>query len=196
MTHALIRFTCSSCNKRYVAPAKTVGRKGKCKKCGQMLVVPEPQHEPALAKAPEPAKPPSFEHPTLEECYQVIHRRFADQFDRHSVERGRPRFRFIIPEDRTQEIRLLVEADDAGREWLVIISEIGTVTTLDEMTTALKLNRSLGSSRLFLDDSQVLNLESRHPVEGLHEPALVKAVKEVAARADQIEETLFLIDVR
>lgn len=193
---ALIRFQCPDCGKRYVAPATTAGRKGNCKKCGKPLVVPEVHPSSLPAEPSEPVPPHSFEHATLEECYHVIVKRFADQLAGHTVRDGRPRFRFVIPEDRKQEIELLVESEKPDREWLVVTSEIGTVTTLDEMTIALKLNRSLGSSRLYLDDTQVLQLESRHPLETISEPAVVQAVREVAQWADQIEEKLFMIDVR
>ncbi len=195
MTQALIRFTCS-CGKRFVAPAGTSGRKGKCKKCGKLLVVPDAESESAPVESAAPETPPSFEHPFLGKCYDIIVEQFKKRIDRSTVEDGRPRFRFVLPEHRKQEIQLLVETDESHQKWLLITSEVGTATTIDEMRVALQLNRRVDSCRLYLDDSQVLHLESRQRLEDVTDDAVVQAVKQVAMWADEIEEKLFMIDLR
>jgi RNase P subunit RPR2 len=36
-----IRFWCDQCSMRYVALTSQAGRKGYCKKCGQVLIIPK-----------------------------------------------------------------------------------------------------------------------------------------------------------
>lgn len=193
MAVPMIRFSCE-CGKRLAAPAKYAGREGDCTKCGKKITVPHPKPAARSSPAPEPVE--KCEHPKLDHLYRTLVKRFSKKIDRHDVHNGVPTLRFIIPEDRHQQIQLQVETDDKNREWLVIRSEIGTVTTLDEMTVALQLNRSLLTSRLYLDKYQVLQLESRHRLDEIAETEAVSAVEEVAHWADEFEAKLFSIDVR
>ena len=102
----------------------------------------------------------------------------------------------MVPEKRRQRFRLDVNHDVNSQDWLIIDSEIGTVTTIDEMRTALERNRALTTSRLFIDDTQVPQVEYRTPLDDVDETRLIQAVNEVAGRADELEATLFGIDVR
>jgi len=195
MTQALIRFKCS-CGKRLAAPVKAAGRKGKCSKCGKTVSVPKAKSSQSRVAEVDPEQADNLEHPALEQCYRLAVKRFSKQLDHHGVEHGRPVLRFVLPEDRQQEIRLSVETDESDREWMTVESEIGTVTTLDEMIIALKQNRKLDASRLYLDDFQILHLVARHRLDALSESAVTRAIKEVAHWADEFEEKLFMIDVR
>ncbi len=195
MTRPMIRFTCA-CGKRLATPVKFAGRQAQCPKCKKTLRVPRPKR-PAAPPSPPATEPvTSCSHPKLDSFYRVLLKKFADRIDRHEVVDGAPTLRFLIPEERHQAIRLVVEKDDKDREWLLIQSEIGTVTTFDETATALKLNHSMHSGRLYLDDFQILQLEHRARLDEVDEAEVVAEVAEVAHEADVFEADLFGIDVR
>ena len=193
MAPALIRFQCS-CGKRLAAPVRYAGRSTKCPKCDSHVVVPESRVDDSVAAKLEPTFA-GASHPKLEEFHRLLADRFADRLLEHGVKDGCPVLRFVIPQDRQQDIRLTIDAD-ADQQILVIGSEIGTIMTLQEMTTALKMNRHLVASRLYLDDRDVLLLEYRAPLDGRTEAEAVSAVEEIANRADELEERLFLVDLR
>jgi len=65
----MIRFSCTGCGKPFAVADDTAGRRARCKKCGTMLVIPEPAAPPAntirieLPDLPRtesaPSKPPT-----------------------------------------------------------------------------------------------------------------------------------------
>lgn len=195
MPTSRIRFSCA-CGKRLAAPASAAGRRGQCPRCGQSLTVPLPVPVAARDSAPVPPRLSPCDHPRLEELAQALRTAFADRLDRYAVVNGCPELRFVIPEHRQQSIRLSVERDAHDREWLVIGSEIGTVTMFEETTAALRLNRQMPAGRLFLDDYQVLQLEHRLPLNEVDESTVAQAVDAVSRAADEFEAQLFGIDVR
>ncbi|MBI4618457.1 MAG: hypothetical protein HY720_32970 [Planctomycetes bacterium] len=194
MANELIRFSCP-CGKRLAAPPKRAGQTTSCPKCGSPVTVPAdagPPPEPPMSL--EPAGPCS--HPRLDEFYRVLLSRFAQRMDKHGVEQGNPTVRILLPLYRRQEVRLSVGRDRRGRDVLAVRSEIGTLSILEEALAALKVNRGLGKARLYLDDGNVLSIESLHRLAELDADEVAGAVEEIAARADEIEAKLFGVDVR
>jgi len=194
MTASLIRFACS-CGKRFSAKAKYAGRKTKCPKCDAPITVPEPK----------PAAPPSSKKvPPIEKCktgqldkiYASLRAHFADRLEDHSVDRGTPILKLKVPVERSQTLRVDMETDADGHEWLVMGSEIGTVTLFSETAEALRMNHKLTTGRLYLDRMQVLQLEHRLLMSDINEARLLKEADDLAQQADEFEETLFRIDVR
>ena len=195
MPQPLIRFACP-CGKRVAAPPEFAGKKAKCPKCGNHVTVPAVQ--PSVTR-PQPSAKSQREpchHPALEDCYQKLVTHFENQIDHHEVTRGCPSLRFLIPEDRHQVIKLHVEKDANELEWLVVQSEIGTISTLEETTKALKLNRQIRSGVLYLDDYDVLQLEIKTRLNELDDTRLVDSIADVARWADEFEAELFMIDLR
>jgi hypothetical protein len=187
-------------------PAKKAGTKKTAAKTAAAKPLPRTKSA-ALGKLPplrkRAAAPPEAAgnqqpcaHPRLEAFYRALLKQFQPLIAQHEVANGMPTVRLALPEDRRQAIRLHVEPDDRGREWLVIDSEIGTLTTFEEAATALKLNHALGAARLYLDKHQVLQLEYRARLDETAEADVLQAVEHVARWADEFEAELFGIDVR
>lgn len=49
----MIELTCSSCGASLKVPDQLAGKKGKCQKCGAVIVVPQPDTAQALANEPQ-----------------------------------------------------------------------------------------------------------------------------------------------
>jgi len=194
MGQPLIRFHCT-CGKRLAAPARFTGRTGECPQCGETVTVPPPIPETSLPPPKQEVTAARCSDPRLDGFYGVLREAFAKHLDSHGVNGGNPVLRFIIPESRRQQVTLWLETDD-DREWLVVGSEIGTISILREALLALRLNRHLRAGHLYLDDEHILRLEHRLPADGLDDRRVVNAVKDVARWADEFEEQLFAIDVR
>ena len=195
MPRSLIRFSCD-CGKRLATTVKFAGRKTECPRCKQPITVPEKNSRPAPSRKPAVAAVASTGHPQLDSYALVLLKQFAEQIDEHQLADGEVTLRFLLPDQRRQTIRLSVEKDKHDRQWLLVSSEIGTVSTFDETATALRLNRRLTSGRLYLDDIQILQFEHRARLDEIDEARIVSAVDDVARWADEFEEKLFGIDVR
>jgi ubiquitin-protein ligase/DNA-directed RNA polymerase subunit RPC12/RpoP len=55
----MIRFSCPGCGRKFNVPDNYAGKKANCKKCGQMILVPDPraradEPEPPMARMPAP----------------------------------------------------------------------------------------------------------------------------------------------
>lgn len=193
-----VRFQCH-CGKRLSAAVSSAGKQGHCPRCKAKLTVPKPKptrKEAALQTESARAPAERCRHPKLQSLYEAVLERFPEDVRRHGIEAGCPVLKFVIPEDREQAIRLAVETDAKSHEWLIVSSEIGTVMTFDETATALRLNRTIPSGRLVLDDRQVLMLEHRERLDEVDEQGIIGTVQAVGRWADEFESQLFGLDVR
>ena len=194
MSRPLIRFQCTSCDKRLSARMKHVGREASCPKCQTKVMVPAPPGAGANSSPNEPSAPCG--HPRLDDFYRLLLERLAPRYEHHTVVNGNPRFRLQLPGFRKQEVYLEIGKSRQGEEILQVRSEIGTLSMFHEASEALRLNRTLGKGRLFVDDSQLLQLEARTRLSDVNDEQLVEIVVGISESADRFEEELFGLDVR
>ena len=194
MSRPLIRFRCTSCDKNLSARMKHVGREAECPKCQTKILVPAPPGAGANSSPHEPAAPCG--HPRLDDFYRLLLDRLSPRYEHHTVVNGNPRFRLQLPGYRKQDVFLEIGQSRQGEEILQVRSEIGTLSMFNEASQALKMNRTLGKGRLFVDDTQLLQIEARSRLSDVDDDQIVEIVDEISRSADRFEEELFGIDVR
>jgi hypothetical protein len=120
----MIRFTCRFCKKLYNAPDEYAGKKTACKKCGEVVIIPDPTGEPpgpqqeAVGKAA--TKPPHEQPiPTPDTATQPPADPFNPDPTEHTDQSG----------DRCEVILFACPNPDCRRSYRVASNRAGQVTT-------------------------------------------------------------------
>lgn len=192
----MIEFSCQQCNNELKVDDSNAGRRGKCPRCSSVIIVPvvsTPSNQLIFVENDN-----FFSDNKLNRLYKEFLLLREDLIYAHQIssdESGdKARFEIATSSGRSQLVWLMNFRTSDDESWVVIFSVVGEITLVESAVHALRAVDAYAPYGIRLDESNRLILSSIAKISNLDTELLDRTILMVAAKADELEETLFGVD--
>lgn len=191
----MIEFSCRQCGNELRVDDSKAGLRGKCPRCSSIIVVPSvstPINQLIFVDDDN-----FFSDNTLNKFYKHFLKLREDLIYSHQVSTEKwgdsARFEIATGNYRSQLVWLFNFKTD-NESWVGIFSIVGKITLMDSAVHALRSVDAFAPYCIRLDETNQLTLSVNAKVSNLDQELFDRSILMVAAKADELEETLFGVD--
>jgi len=187
----VIEFSCNACAKEYQVNDDKAGKRGKCPNCGSIMVVPEHSTTEMIFDESQM----SVRNPQLQEIFDTIQSLCSESILKQFVIDGDVVALQIQTGEfgsRSQLVAMTVSGDDEAH--LIIQSNVGVVSELSSLETALRCANARAVMNVSIDDDNQLMVRMLTEIDRSPTEQMLNVIM-VAVFADGLEEVIFGWDV-